>query len=292
MTAKGKRPSKSSKPKKAGRARSGDKAADKKHGKRAGKAKGHKANGQNAKGQKAKGQKAKGQKAKKSKAPAPPKHAGPEAARVDREGADDLAVDEAGASLSSADIWLNPASASGFATLAWLSQAATVRPLRLTIHLVSESISEDGLEVSEERRRWLDSAWAPVRVAHAVQRNYGQEQLHSFLIAFGMRVQVLGEPLAWEAIEGALTAVGLPPEMAQLGFTGDNDDDLRRAHFEAVAVSGEPAPTTALLLDGVGWTAPEWQQVPSGEPAGVALDAIGDLGRVSGLISLRRRPLG
>ena len=76
----------------------------------------------------------------------------------------------------------------------------------------------------------MDAGWAPVRVALAVERAVRPGAAAAFYTAVGTRVHPQQQELDRATIEAALTDVGLPPELADAGDTGDNDDALRASH--------------------------------------------------------------
>ena len=64
-------------------------------------------------------------------------------------------------------------------------------PLGLTVfHVMSLSILNSERDLSEKYQAAMDKGWAPVRVALAVGRQYGQDQLAAFYTAIGTRIHI------------------------------------------------------------------------------------------------------
>ena len=134
----------------------------------------------------------------------------------------------------------------------------------------------------------MDNAWAPVRVALAVEREYGQESLAAFYTAIGTRYHPQGEPRTRETTEKALADVGLPTGLAELGETGDWDDDLRASHHRGMDPVGDDVGTPVIHYDGSAIFGPVLTPAPTGEEAGRVLDAVVVLTSFPGFYELKR----
>jgi Mycothiol-dependent nitroreductase Rv2466c len=189
------------------------------------------------------------------------------------------------------DFWFDPISPWAWLTSRWLLDVQDVRPVKLVWHLLSMSVMGDGADVSEDIRTQLDAGWAPVRVALAVGEQFGQEQLGAFYTALGTRIHVQNEGLGRGVLEAALADVGLPAELADLGYTGDNDDALRQSHGEVKEVVGFEVGSPVTQIDGAAFSGPVFSPRPHGEEAGQIFDAIARLDAFSGFRELiRARP--
>jgi Mycothiol-dependent nitroreductase Rv2466c len=186
------------------------------------------------------------------------------------------------------DFWFDPISPWAWLTSRWLLDVQDVRPVKLVWHLLSMSVMGDGADVSEDIRTQLDAGWAPARVALAVGEQFGQEQLGAFYAALGTRIHVQDEGFGREVLEAALADVGLPAELADLGYTGDNDDVLRQSRAEAIQLVGNQSGPPLIQIDGAAFFGPVFSPAPRGEEAGQIFDAIARLDAFSGFRELTR----
>jgi hypothetical protein len=134
----------------------------------------------------------------------------------------------------------------------------------------------------------MDNAWAAVRVALAVEREYGQESLAAFYTAIGTRYHPQGEPRTRETTEKALADVGLPTGLAELGETGDWDDDLRASHRRGMDPVGDDVGTPVIHYNGSAIFGPVITPAPTGEEAGRVFDAVVTLTTFPGFYELKR----
>ena len=186
------------------------------------------------------------------------------------------------------DFWFDPISPWAWLTSRWLLDVQEVRPVKLVWHLLSMSVMGDGADVSEDVRAQLDAGWAPVRVAFAVGEQFGQEQLGAFYTALGTRIHIRHEGISREVLEAALVDVGLPADLADLGYTGDNDDALRQSHGDATQLVGFESGPPLIQIDGAAFFGPVLSPPPRGEEAGEIFDAIARLDAFSGFRELTR----
>jgi hypothetical protein len=186
------------------------------------------------------------------------------------------------------DFWFDPISPWAWLTSRWLLDVQEVRPVKLVWHLLSMSVMGDGTDTSEDVRAQLDAAWAPARVTLAVAEQFGQEQLGAFYTALGTRIHVRDEGFSREVLEAALADVGLPAELADLGYTGDNDDALRQSHGDAIQLVGFESGPPLIQIDGAAFFGPVLSPPPRGEEAGQIFDAIARLDAFSGFRELTR----
>jgi len=186
------------------------------------------------------------------------------------------------------DFWFDPICPWTWLTSRWLIEVQEVRPVKLVWHVLSLSVMKDGEDVAEDARAQLDAGWGPVRVALAVGEQFGQEQLGSFYTALGTRIHLRKEGLGREVLEAALADVGLPTDLADLGYLGDNDDALRQSHGEAMELAGFECGSPVTRIDGAAYFGPIFSPRPHGQQAGQVFDAIATLDAVSGFRELKR----
>jgi hypothetical protein len=212
-----------------------------------------------------------------------------------REVADELrarATAAAPASVTSAvetvDFWFDPICPWAWMTSRWMLEVEKVRPVKTVFHVMSLSVLNDGRDISEDYRTMLAAGWAPVRVALAVEERYGQEQLRAFYTAIGTRIHPEQQGFGRETIEGALRDIGLPPELADAGDVGDNDDALRVSHHAGMDPVGYDVGTPVIHVGDVAFFGPVMSPAPKGEEAGKVFDGVLALASYEGFFELKR----
>lgn len=186
------------------------------------------------------------------------------------------------------DFWFDPLCPWAWMTSRWMLEVEKVRPVKTIFHVMSLSVLNEGRDLPENYRSMLDLGWAPVRVSLAVGEQYGQEQLSAFYTALGTRVHPKQEGLTRETLQAALADVGLPPELVELGDTGDNDDALRASHHEGMDPVGYEVGTPVIHVNGVAFFGPVITPAPKGEEAGRVFDGVVALASYPGFFELKR----
>ena len=186
------------------------------------------------------------------------------------------------------DFWFDPMCPWAWMTSRWMLEVEKVRPVKTIFHVMSLSVLNDGRELSEKYRVSMDNGWAPVRVSLAVGEQYGQEQLAAFYTALGTRVHPKQEGLTRETVQAALADVGLPPELIELGDTGENDDALRASHHAGMDPVGYEVGTPVIHVNGVAFFGPVLTPAPKGEEAGRIFDGVLALASYPGFYELKR----
>jgi hypothetical protein len=186
------------------------------------------------------------------------------------------------------DFWFDPICPWAWMTSRWMLEVEKVRPVKTVFHVMSLSVLNDGRDISEEYRSMLAKGWAPVRVALAVEERYGQEQLRAFYTAIGTRIHPQQEGFDRATIEGALTDVGLPVELAAVGDVGDNDDALRASHHAGMDPVGYDVGTPVIHVGDVAFFGPVMSPAPKGEEAGLVFDGVVALASYEGFFELKR----
>jgi hypothetical protein len=190
--------------------------------------------------------------------------------------------------VTTVDFWFDPLCPWAWMTSRWMLEVEKVRPVKTLFHVMSLSVLNEGRELSEEYRAGMDAGWAPVRVALAVEEQYGQEQLAAFYTAVGTRVHPQHEELNRVTLEAALSDVGLPQELADAGDTGDNDDALRASHHAGMDPVGMEVGTPVIHVGDVAFFGPVISPAPRGEEAGTVFDGVLKLASYPGFFELKR----
>ena len=175
-------------------------------------------------------------------------------------------------SVTTVDFWFDPLCPWAWITSRWMLEVEQVRPVRLTWHVMSLSVLNEGRdELSDDYRAMLDRGWGPVRVCVAAQQA-GHELLPLYT-AYGERIhheQVgLDEPSLHEQ---ALRAAGLPVELAAAADDGGYDEAVRKSHHAGMDAVGMDVGTPVLHVDGVAFFGPVLSRIPRGEQAGSVYD--------------------
>ncbi|GAB2595663.1 mycothiol-dependent nitroreductase Rv2466c family protein [Microlunatus antarcticus] len=191
-------------------------------------------------------------------------------------------------SVQTVDFWFDPICPWAWMTSRWMLEVEKVRPVKTVFHVMSLSVLNSGRDIPDGYRAMLDQGWAPVRVALAVEERYGQEQLRAFYTAIGTRIHPRQEGFDRATIEGALTDVGLPVELADAGDVGDNDEALRASHHQGMDPVGQDVGTPVIHVGDVAFFGPVMSPAPKGEEAGRVYDGVLALASYPGFFELKR----
>ena len=198
------------------------------------------------------------------------------------------AAPSVGADVQTVDFWFDPICPWAWMTSRWMLQVEQVRPVKTVFHVMSLSVLNDGRDISDDYKAILAAGWAPVRVALAVEQQYGQEQLRAFYTAIGTRIHPLQQGFARDTVECALRDVGLPPELADAGDVGDNDEALRASHHQGMDPVGQDVGTPVIHVGDVAFFGPVMSPAPKGEEAGRVYDGVLALASYPGFFELKR----
>lgn len=191
--------------------------------------------------------------------------------------------------MRTADFWFDPSCPYTWLASRWMLEVTEVRPVEVRWHVMSLSVLNEGREEDPEgdEEGYL---WAPVRLCTAVAERYGQQALGRLFTALGERSHERGE---WGGFAPALTAAGLPQELAAVAESAEWDPALRASHARAVALVGDDVGTPVIQVteeDGRQYAVfgPVVSPVPRGELAGRLWDGVRSLAGVPEFYELRR----
>lgn len=196
--------------------------------------------------------------------------------------------DTAATTLDTVDFWFDPACPWAWLTSRWMLEVEKVRPVTTVFHVMSLSVLNAERDVNADYRRFLDANWGPVRVALAVESEYGSDALRDFYTAIGTRFHPRREDRTRETLERALTDIGLPATLADRADTDAADDALRASHHAGMDAVGTDVGTPVIHVNGVAFFGPVITPCPTGEAAGRLYDSVVTLAGYDGFYELKR----
>jgi hypothetical protein len=186
------------------------------------------------------------------------------------------------------DFWFDPACPWAWLTSRWMLEVEKVRPVTTVFHVMSLSILNEERDVSEGYREFLDANWGPVRVALAVEEEYGSDKLREFYTAIGTRFHPRKQDRNRATLEASLSDIGVPVTLADRGDTDANDDALRKSHHTGMDPVGLDVGTPVIHVNGVAFFGPVITPRPTGEAAGRLFDSVVTLAGYDGFYELKR----
>ncbi len=164
---------------------------------------------------------------------------------------------EASEEIVQVDFWFDPACPWAWLASRWMLEVERVRPVTVRWHVMSLSVLNEGRDLDEAYREFLDRAWAPVRVVLAAAREHGDAVVLPLYTAIGRRIHVegRGEEVAElgsyeHLLREALLEVGLPEELVKAGDDDTHDDELRASHHEGMDPVGADVGTPVIHVPG------------------------------------------
>lgn len=178
------------------------------------------------------------------------------------------------------EILVDPICPFAWITSRWLLEVASCREVDVTFGLMSLSVLNEGREdLSTFYRELVAAGWGPVRVAVAVDDEFGQAAVRRFYDAFGQRHHVGAELLGPCLLASSLRQADLPERIASAAADPTFDVGVRSRHAAAVALVGDDVGTPVLRVrapgaPAVGIFGPVVTPCPRGEAAGRLWDAV------------------
>ncbi|MFF3752517.1 hypothetical protein ACFYYH_18985 [Streptomyces sp. NPDC002018] len=213
-------------------------------------------------------------------------------------------------------LWVDPVCAWTWIAYTWLREAATVRPLSLSVRPTGLGYLQGAPGQDEEHARFRELAPGPVRVLAAAAAGHGAQAVgplyeavaRRFHGAGGLyeglheRVRGLSVPAkreiqaslleqARDVVREALDECGLPARLAEAMGSSAWDEDLRASHGsiprdgQELEILGVPV----ISVGGrVGVFGPVLRSAPAGERAGALWDGFAALASEDAFLELRR----
>ena len=185
------------------------------------------------------------------------------------------------------DMWFDSVCPWAWMTSRWLLEVEKVRDVEVQFHVMSLSVLNEGRDLPEGYLQLLEKAWAPARVALAVQRDH-PEKMTAYYTAIGTMIHPGEAELTDATIAAALAEVGLPAELVELGHTDAADDELRASHHQGMDPVGDEVGTPVVHLSGLALFGLVISPTPKGEQAGDLFDGFAKLTAYPGFFEAKR----
>jgi 2-hydroxychromene-2-carboxylate isomerase len=187
-----------------------------------------------------------------------------------------------------ADFWFDPACPWAWMTSRWMMEVEKVREIEVRWHVMSLAVLNEGRDLPEDYRRFLDRAWGPVRVIIAAQQQHGDKVVKPLYDAMGTRIHPGGIKDFGQVIDEALEEVGLPGDLARYADSTEYDEQLRASHAEGIGLVGEDVGTPVVAFNGTAFFGPVVTPAPKGEAAGRLWDGCVLVASTPGFFELKR----
>jgi len=141
--------------------------------------------------------------------------------------------------------------------------------------------------LSDDYRKAMARAWAPVRVCMAAASERGDEVLLPMYTAIGTRFHNEGrrEP---EVLAEALAEVGLPEKLAAAAESTEFDEAIAKSHHEGMDLVGDDVGTPVIRVGTAAIFGPVVSPIPRGEAAGALFDGVLQVINTDGFFELKR----
>ncbi|MGH3379759.1 MAG: DsbA family protein [Actinoallomurus sp.] len=190
------------------------------------------------------------------------------------------------------DFWFDPRCPWAWITSRWILEVEKLRPIEVRWHVMSLSVLNEGRDdVSEDYRKFVKEAWAPVRVCIAAQEKHGPEVLGPLYTELGTRYHNQKAPRTRETIEDALEAAGLDRALADAGDTDAHDTALRASHADGIERVGYDVGTPVISVEGASFFGPVVTPIPRGEAAAKLWDGVRLVAETDGFYEIKRSRL-
>ena len=194
-----------------------------------------------------------------------------------------------------ADFWFDPACPWAWITSRWMKEVEKVRNVKVAWHVMSLAyLNADKDDISDDYKRFLETAWGPVRVCVAAAERHGDrdnEVLDRLYTELGTRFHNEKKPRERATIVEALEAAGLEADLIDAMDSREYDDLLKKSHHAGMDQVGYEVGTPVISVEGVAFFGPVVTPIPRGEDAGRLWDGVRLVSSVDGFYELKRSRL-
>ena len=192
-----------------------------------------------------------------------------------------------------ADFWFDPLCPWAWVTSRWMLEVQQVRDVTVRWHVMSLAVLNEGRDLPDEYRAWMDRAYGPVRVVTAARLAHGEDVVLPLYTALGQQLHLAGNDDHSDAIVKALAEVGLPAPLAEAASSTDYDDALRESHAAGMEPVGMDVGTPVIHVRGadgerVAFFGPVVTPAPKGEAAGRLWDGVLLVAGTPGFYEMKR----
>ncbi len=189
---------------------------------------------------------------------------------------------------STVDFWFDPLCPWAWMTSRWMDEVARQRPIEVRWQVMSLAYLNQGRDLPEDYSRWLERAWAPVRVLTAARVEHGRAVVKPLYDAVGTRVHLGERDDLRDVLAEALDEVGLPAGL--LGAADDDawDAEIKSEHHAGMDQVGDDVGTPVIAVGDVAFFGPVVSPAPTGAEALRLFDGVVAVASVDGFFELKR----
>ena len=187
-----------------------------------------------------------------------------------------------------AEFWFDPVCPWAWMTSRWMGEVTQVRPVDVTWSVMSLGVLNEGRDLPEDYRSFLDRSWGPGRVVNAAGHLHGTEVVKPLYDAIGAAIHPGREDDFERAITIGLEQTGLPTDLLRYAGSDEYDESLRASTQRALDLVGDDVGTPVVAVDGVAFFGPVVTPAPKGEDAGRLWDGCVLVASTPGFYELKR----